>query len=97
MGVSRASSPRPAALPRDANMQYNKISVWWDGEGDFLWVNLADGEGDMLPTRDGKSTVKVDADGNVLGFQIFGVSKRAKRKPFGFELTPQSEPAKPQP
>ena len=78
-------------------MQYKKISVWWDGEGDFLWVNLADGDGDMLPTRDGKSTVKVDADGNVLGFHIFGVSKRAKRKPFGFELTPQSDPTPPQP
>lgn len=69
-------------------MEYAKISVWWDGEGDFLWVNLADGDGDMLPTRDGKSVVKVDADGNVLGFQIFGASKRAKRKPFGFELAP---------
>lgn len=73
-------------------MRYAKISVWRDGEGDFLWVNLADGEGDMLPTRDGKSIVKVDADGNVLGFQIFGVSKRAEREPFGFELAPQMRP-----
>lgn len=76
-------------------MQYEQIKVWWDGEGDFLWVNLADGDGDMLPTRDGKSIVKVDADGNVLGFQIFGVSKRAMRKPFGFELAPQSLPTAP--
>ena len=66
----RGSAGETPALPGDANMEYNKISVWWDG----------------------KSTVKVDADGNVLGFQIFGVSKRARRKPFGFELTPQSEP-----
>ena len=76
-------------------MEYNKINVWWDGEGDFLWVNLADGEGNMLPKRDGKSIVKVDADGNVLGFQIFGVSKRAKREPFGFELAPQRQPTAP--
>ena len=41
-------------------MPYETISVWWDGEGDLLWVNLADGDGDMVPTKDGKSTVKVD-------------------------------------
>lgn len=41
-------------------MQYEKISIWWDGEGDLLWVNLADGDGDMVLTKDGKSTVKVD-------------------------------------
>ena len=73
-------------------MQYEIISVWWDGEGDFLWVNLADGDGDMVPTKDGKSTVKVDEHGNILGFQIFSVSKRAKRKPFSFELAPYMEP-----
>ncbi len=77
-------------------MQYNTISVWWDGEGDFLWVNLADGDGDMVPTKDGKSTVKVDEQGNVLGFQIFGVSKRAEQKPFSFELSPDFAP-EPQP
>ena len=58
-------------------MEYNSISVWWDAEGDYLWVNLADGDGDMVPTKDGKSTVKVDDEDNILGFQILGVSKRA--------------------
>ena len=73
-------------------MQYKKISVWWDGEGDYLWVNLADGDGDMVPTKDGKSTVKVDDQGNILGFQILGVSKRAMQKPFNFDLVPEAEP-----
>ena len=72
-------------------MLHRTISIWWDGEGDFLWVNLADGDGDMVPTKDGKSTVKVDDQGNNLGFQIFGVSKRAKQQPFSFELAPQVE------
>ncbi len=72
-------------------MQYETISVWWDGEGDLLWVNLADGEGDMVPTKDGKSTIKVDEQGNILGFYIFGVSKRAMQKPFNFDLVPEIE------
>ena len=73
-------------------MHYETISVWWDGEGDYLWVNLADGDGDMVPTKDGKSTVKVDDQGNVLGFQILGVSKRAMQKPFNFDLVPKYGP-----
>ncbi len=72
-------------------MEYNSIEVWWDAEGDYLWVNLADGDGDMIPTKDGKSTVKVDDEGNILGFQILGVSERAKQKPFNFSLEPMSE------
>ena len=72
-------------------MQYETISVWWDGEGDMLWVNLADGEGDMIRTKDGKSTMKVDAQGNVLGFYIFGVSKRAMQSPINIELVPEIE------
>ena len=72
-------------------MRYKTISVRWDGEGDLLWVNLADGEGDMVRTKDGKSTVKVDERGNVLGFYIFGVSKRAMQKPLDIELAPDTE------
>ena len=70
-------------------MQYETVSVWWDGEGDLLWVNLADGDGDMVQTKDGKSTVKIDDDGNILGFYIFNVSERAMQKPFNFELVPE--------
>ena len=68
----------------------DKIQVWWDAEGDFLYVSLADGDGDMVHTQDGKAMVKVSDDGEVLGFQIFGVSKRGKKqKPFGFSLVPE--------
>ena len=43
----------------------------------------------MVPTKDGKSTVKVDDQGNILGLYIFGVSKRAMQKPFSFGLVPE--------
>ena len=73
-------------------MKYATIEVWWDAEGDYLWVNLAEGDGDMVTAKDGKSTVKVDDEGNILGFQILGVSERAKQKPFNFSLEPRTEP-----
>ena len=69
----------------------DQIYVWYDVEGDYLFVSLAEGDGDMVHTRDGKAMVKVDDDGNILGFQIFGVSKRGKnQKPFGFSLIPEA-------
>ena len=68
----------------------DKIQVWYDAEGDFLYVSLADGDGDMVHTQDSKAMVKVSDNGEVLGFQIFGVSKRGKKqKPFGFSLVPE--------
>ena len=73
-------------------MKYATIEVWWDAEGDYVRVNLAEGDGDMVTTKDGKSTVKVDDEGNILGFQILGVSERAKQKPFNFSLEPRTEP-----
>ena len=46
----------------------------------------------MVRTRDGKAMVKVDDDGNVLGFQLLGVSKRGKeRKPLSVTLTPETD------
>ena len=74
-------------------MQREQIRLWWDGEGDFLYVAFADGDGDMVRTRDGKAMVKVDADGNVLGFQLLGVSKRGGkwRKPLSVTLTPETD------
>ena len=73
-------------------MQRERIRLWWDGEGDFLYVAFADGDGDMVRTRDGKAMVKVDDDGNVLGFQLLGVSKRGNgHKPLSVTLTPETD------
>ena len=66
----------------------SKISVWWDGEADSLEVILDDGEGVMKPTKDRRMMVKVDNEGNILGFHILGVTKTAKQKPFEVDLVP---------
>ena len=77
-------------------MRREQIRVWWDGEGDFLYVAFADGDGDMIRTQDGKAMVKVDADGNVIGFQLTGVSKRGKdASPLSVKLTPAGEASPP--
>ena len=70
-------------------MQNDVISIWWDNEGDFLSVTFAEGEGDMVQTRDGKAMVKIDDHGKILGFHLFGVSKKSKQAPFRFELLPE--------
>lgn len=72
-------------------LKSDNVHVWYDAEGDFLYVSLAEGDGDMVHTQDGKAMVKVDDEGKVLGFQIFGVSKRGRpQKPFGFALVPET-------
>ena len=73
-------------------MRREKIREWWNGEDDFLYVAFADGDGDMVRTQDGKAMVKIDDDGNVIGFQLTGVSKRGKSaSPLSVKLTPAGE------
>ena len=70
-------------------MQNDVISIWWDDEGDFLSVTFAEGDGDMVQTRDGKAMVRIDDHGKILGFHLLGVSKKSKQAPFRFELVPE--------
>lgn len=59
-------------------MQHKHIRVSWDGESESLHDALADGDGDIVPTQDGKAQVKIDQHGDVIGFQLTGVSKHEK-------------------
>ena len=34
-------------------MEPEQIRIWWDGEGDFLYVAFSDRDGDMVQTQDG--------------------------------------------
>ena len=77
-------------------MRREQIRVWWDGEGDFLYIAFADGDGDMVRTQDDKAMVKVDDEGNVIGFQLTGVSKRGKgASPLTVKLTPDGKATPP--
>jgi hypothetical protein len=62
------------------------IKVWYDPEGDYLEVMFQDHEGYFKLTEDDRVMEKVDADGNLLGFSILGVSS-LKGTPLEVALT----------
>lgn len=68
-------------------MTQEKIKVWWDPEADFLEVIFANKSGFMRETNDDRVMVKVDDEGNVLGFHILHASS-LKGAPFDVELAP---------
>lgn len=56
-------------------MAQKRVNIWYDRQGDFLEVVWADKPGEFVDSPDGRAYVKVDADGNVLGFQLLGLSR----------------------
>ncbi len=65
-----------------------KIKVWFDAEADYLEVRFADVPGYMKETKHDAVMERVDAQGNIVGFSILGVSRFTKEKPLDTELTP---------
>ena len=65
-----------------------KVKVWFDAEGDFLEVQFKDAAGYMRETAHEAVMERVDAEGNVIGFSILGVSRFPKERPLEAELAP---------
>ncbi len=65
-----------------------QIKVWYDPEGDFLEVLFSNKAGYMKGTNNDAVMERVDAQGNVLGFTVMGVSRLAKEKPLIADLIP---------
>lgn len=63
-----------------------KIKVWFDAEGDFLEVRFSDAAGYEKKTAHDAVMERVDAQGNVIGFSILGVSRFKKEKPLEADL-----------
>ncbi len=63
-----------------------KVTVWYDAEGDFLEVLFSDKPGYMRETDNDALMERVDEEGNVLGFSIMRVSELKKDKPLTAEL-----------
>ena len=68
-------------------MGQSDVSLWLDAEGDFLEVVWTVKEGYFTETADDRVMVKVDTDGNTLGFHVLGISS-IKGKPFEVALAP---------
>jgi uncharacterized protein YuzE len=65
----------------------DKVTVWFDAEADYLEVQFKSAPGYMKETAQDALMERVDADGNVIGFSILGVSRFTKEKPLEAELT----------
>jgi len=65
----------------------NKVTVWFDAEADYLEVQFKSVTGYMKETAHDALMERVDAEGNVIGFSILGVSRFTEEKPLEAELT----------
>jgi len=64
----------------------DKVRVWLDSEVDCLEVTFSDAPGYMRPTRSDAVMKRVDEQGRVIGFSVFGVSRFRKDHPLEAEL-----------
>ena len=72
-----------------------RVNIWYDPEGDFLEVIWEHKAGEFVETKDCHADIKLDDDGNILGFQIQAVSKITMPLDVTFEHTSDEEAARP--
>jgi hypothetical protein len=65
----------------------DRVKVWFDSEVDYLEVTFSDGPGYLRPSGSDAVMKRVDEQGHVIGFSIFGVSRFRKDHPLEAELT----------
>lgn len=65
-----------------------KVKVWFDAEADFLEVRFSEAAGFEKETKHDAVMERVDAQGNIIGFSILGVSRFKKDKPLEADLAP---------
>ena len=65
----------------------DRIKVWFDAEGDFLEVRFSDAAGYEKETQHDAVMERIDANGQVVGFSIMGVSRFKKSNPLEADLT----------
>ena len=53
----------------------NKVKVWFDREADYLEVQFREAVGYMKETPHDALMERVDADGDIIGFSILGISR----------------------
>ena len=59
-------------------MEQKWVSIWYDPEGDLLEVIWQRRPGEFVESADGRADIKLDNEGNILGFQIQALSKITK-------------------
>ena len=64
----------------------DKVRIWFDAEADFLEVRFSDAAGYEKETKHDAVMERVDAQGQVIGFSVLGVSRFKKSKPLEADL-----------
>ena len=64
-----------------------KLKIWYDKEADFLEVLFSDAPGFMKETNNQAILERVDENGDILGFIVYGVNKMSVEKPIYAELS----------
>ena len=64
-----------------------KVKIWFDPEADYLEVQFKEAPGYMKETPHDGVMERVDSEGKIIGFSIFGASRFTKEKPLEAELT----------
>lgn len=59
-------------------MAGRKLKIWFDREADYLEVLFDQREGFFRETANDQVMEKIDAEGNILGFSVLGVSALTK-------------------
>lgn len=63
----------------------DRIKLWFDAQADFLEVRFSDAAGYEKETPNDAVMERLDAQGNVIGFSILGVSRFRIEKPLEAE------------
>lgn len=71
---------------RPKNIMGDKLKLCFSPEVDFLEVTFSDASGHMRPTRTSAVMKRVDEEGRVIGFSVFGVSRFQKDRPLEVDL-----------
>ncbi|HWM24306.1 MAG TPA: hypothetical protein VNP98_05745 [Chthoniobacterales bacterium] len=64
----------------------DKVKLWFDAEHDYLEVTFSDASGFMRTTRSDAVMRRVDEQGRVIGFSVFGLSRFHKDRPLEADL-----------
>lgn len=64
----------------------DKLKLWFDAEADFLEIRFTEDAGYEKETNHDAVMERVDAQGQVIGFSIMGVSRFRKEKPLEADL-----------
>jgi uncharacterized protein YuzE len=99
MGSTRRVSPDgllygpPEERSSDLAVRTGKeqVNIWLDPEGDFLEVLFDDRIGYFKETADDRVMVRVDMEGNIIGFNVLGVSSMKQPLSLSLEPTPNGE------